>query len=54
MTIVILLCFLTNPRLGLGEDHHEVQIDFDNSGERVKNFWYSTGKMEIDYIIKHE
>ena len=53
VTIVILLCFLTSPRLGHGEDHHEVHIDLENSGERVKNFWYSTGKMEIDYY-EHE
>ena len=51
MTIVILPCFLTNPRLGRGVDHHEFQIDFDNFGERVKNFWYSTGEMENDSII---
>lgn len=46
MSIIIYsCCFLVKHRFGLGVDHHEYRIDFDNPGERVKNFWYSTGEL---------
>ena len=45
MRIILLSgCFLANLRFGLGVDHHEYQIDFENPGQQVKNFWYSTGE----------
>ena len=45
VSIIIFLGFLANLRYGLSEDYHEYQIDFDNIGEPVKNFWYSTGQV---------
>ena len=45
MSIIIFLGFLTNLRYGLSEDYHEYQIDFDNIGQPVRNFWYSTGQV---------
>ena len=54
--IILSWCFLANLRFGLGVDHHEYQIDFDNPGERVKNFWYSTGELweNGEWICIHE
>ena len=46
VSIIIFLGFLANLRYGLSEDYHEYQIDFDNIGEPVRNFWYSTGKVK--------
>ena len=45
VSIIIFLGFLTNLRYGLSEDYHEYHIDFDNIGQPVRNFWYSTGQI---------
>ena len=33
---------------------YNYEIDFSESGEEVKNFWYSTGKIVLDCSTKYE